>query len=349
MSLTSRIKEQALSLGFDLVGFTSAEALPKEEAFMKEWLEDGNAGSMEYLHRHAENKGKPQSRLPGAKSVIVLALNYYSEDPPKQNDSVYGKISRYARVPDYHKVIEKKLKALGKFIMAEAGCQVTSRYYVDTGPLFEKALAQRAGLGFIGKNTLLLTKEFGSWVFLAELVVDIDLEYDLPHTGTCGNCTLCVEACPTDALNGDYSMNGSKCIAYYTIENKDEIPETERSKIGEWLFGCDICQEVCPYTRKAQPSEFHTESDSKVKPGSIDVLELLKIRNDEEFREHLSQTPLLRSKRSGLLRNAAIVAGNSNNQEVLSALKDAAQNDPDSLVRSHALWALKEVQHETVS
>ena len=343
-SLTQSIKNHAYSLGFDLVGITTADDLPEEEKFMHTWLAKGYAGKMEYLHRHAPKKAHPKASLPEAKSVIVLGVNYYSEDPPETKNPLRGKISRYARGADYHDLIQEKVKKLETFIQEKTNSKTLYRHYVDTGPLFEKALAQRAGLGFIGKNTLLLTKGFGSWIFLAELLLDRELDYDLPATGSCGECRLCVDACPTNALNGDYTMDGSLCIAYHTIELKEEIPDAIRPKIGNLLFGCDICQEVCPYTRRAKPSSFQEKSDSILKSGSLDILELLKIRSDEEFKEKFKNTPLLRSKRQGLLRNAAVVAGNSQQAKAIPLLKETAQSDPAPLVRSHATWALQQVK-----
>lgn len=345
MNLTQQIKQQALSLGFDLVGVTTADSLPKEEKFMQQWLEQGYAGKMEYLSRHAPKKGHPKALLPEAKSVLVLGTNYYSEDLPETNHPLRGKISRYARGADYHDRIDERVKQLELFIQEKTQANTLFRHYIDTGPLFEKALAQRAGLGFIGKNTLLLTKGFGSWIFLAEILLDIELEYDLPNTGSCGECQLCVEACPTDALNGDYTMDGSKCISYYTIELKEEIPEEIRSKIGNLLFGCDICQEVCPYTRRATPSSFQAESQTILKSGSLDILELLKIDSDQEFKETFKATPLLRPKRKGIVRNAAVVAGNSQNKEAIPLLEKAAQNDSEPLIRSHAQWALNQLKN----
>ncbi len=343
MNLTDQIKQHALSLGFDLVGITTADSLPKEEKFMEQWLDKGYAGKMEYLNRHAPKKGHPKASLAEAKSVIVLGFNYYSEDHEENNQPTRGKISRYARGVDYHDIIQTKIKELEKFIHEKTEAETLVRHYVDTGPLFEKALAQRAGLGFMGKNTLLLTKEFGSWIFLAELLINKELDIDTPFVGSCGQCQLCIEACPTDALNGDYSMDASKCISYLNIELKGSIPEEMRPKMGNLLFGCDICQEVCPYTRRAKVSSFHTQSTSPFKSGSIDIRDLLTIDSNPEFKAQFKETPLLRPKRKGILRNAAVVAGNSGYKELLPLLEDRA-NDSEPLVSEHAQWAQNQLK-----
>ena len=281
----------------------------KHEEAIDRWVESGFAGTMGYMAKNAKGRAHPENALLGAKSVISLAVNYYHPEDPKP-DRPAGKVAKYAYGTDYHKVIEKKLKRLASFIKETAapGAQVKS--YVDTGPILEKAFAKESGLGFFGKNTNLITKEYGSWVFLASLITDLELDHDKPHLGSCGSCRICIDACPTDALLGDYALDARKCISYLTIESKETHPEALKQGIGEWVFGCDICQDVCPYNHRAKVTktkEFYPDE----KAGTWVDLERIKgLETDEEFQAAFQGSPLKRSKRQGLRRNAQTVTEN---------------------------------------
>ena len=312
-TLTGRIKSFAIcEAGFDLVGMAPV-ALPKvHEQALTQWVDKGFAGSMGYMVRDGRKRAHPEEILPGARSVISLAINYYHSEDPKP-DAPSGKVAKYAYGADYHKIVEKKLKILAHFIKNQAGPETLIKSYVDTGPILEKAFAKESGLGFFGKNTNVITREYGSWIFLASLITNLELEYDQPHPGGCGSCRICIDACPTDALLGNYEMDARRCISYLTIEDKTSVrgAEPPSKQIGEWLFGCDICQDVCPYNFRAKTTRYG-EIYPQMKAGTwIDLDRLEKIRSDEEFREVFRGSPLKRSKLSGLLRNARVVLENT--------------------------------------
>ncbi len=399
MSLTETIREYAFSLGFDLVGFTTAESFEHGEEMLRQWVKNGYAGEMKYMERAPERRAHPQEILPGAKTIISLAINYYQADeepnschserseeslcstndlpilsrdssvaalPQNDNtDRVMGKIAKYARGVDYHEVMDKKLEQLEKFIQAQAkasgkgktfipDAEVLTKRYVDTGPLLEREIAQRAGLGFIGENTNLITRKFGSWVFLSEILTTLELDYDKPARGTCGTCTLCIDACPTQAIVNSNQLDSRLCISYLTIELKNAIPEKLRALMGNWIFGCDICQDVCPFNHKPKTTttlEFLTttplKSPSLIKEGEggslADLKTLLLIREDKQFKEKFKHSPISRPKRSGILRNATITAANSKDKSLLPVLQETASADPSDLVRSHAQWAVEKL------
>ena len=244
------IKRLALEAGFDLAGISPAALAPRHAEALGRWIADGFAGTMGYMVRDGADRAKPERRLEGARSVISLAVNYYHPDDPKPKQGM-GRIAKYAYGRDYHRIIEKMLKRLIRAIRAmEPAARLKG--YVDTGPVLEKAFAQSAGLGFFGKNTNLITREYGSYVFLASLLTDLELAADEPHAGSCGSCRLCIDACPTGALLGDHRIDARRCIAYLTIESKEDPPPELESRMGEWAFGCDVCQEVCPYNFRAK-------------------------------------------------------------------------------------------------
>ena len=240
---------------------------------------------MDYMKRDPGRRAHPEQILPSAKTVISLAINYFHPEDRKPDESIHGKVAKYAYGKDYHRVIEKKLKKLSRFIVETAGEGAQTKYYVDTGPILEKAFAQNAGLGFFGKNTNIITRGFGSWVFLASIITNLKLETDAPHTGSCGSCRICIDACPTDALLGNYTIDARKCISYITIESKEEIPQELKKRMGEWVFGCDICQDVCPYNHWAKETR-HSEFREK-KAGTWVHLDSPPI---------LAGTPLTRAK-----------------------------------------------------
>lgn len=310
--LTQRIKEKALEIGFDLVGISPAHLPADIKNHFLSWVEKGFAGSMNYMEKAPSKRTRPEDILEGAKSVISLGVNYFNPDEPKPQTRRAGEVARYARGQDYHKVLEKKLKSLSKAIGEMTDASVKIKYYVDTGPILEKAFAQQAGLGFIGKNTLLISKEFGSWLFLSSLITTLDLVYDLPNQWTCGSCTLCLKACPTQAFKGPYELDARRCISYLTIESREPIPDDIKPLMGDWVFGCDICQDVCPYNNRRLKPTRHAEFNSDRGAGNwLDLEELTAIENDADFQKKFVLTPLKRAKRLGLIRNAKAIIDNS--------------------------------------
>lgn len=307
MSISSdEIKKQARRLGFDAVGITSAELPDRYGQFLARWLDRGYHGEMGYMARAPRRRADPQVVLPGAKSVISLALNYYPGDhgPPPHDGC--GKVARYAWGKDYHDIIEHKLDSLMQWLRKQVP-DVQTKRYVDHGPVLERAVAQEAGVGFIGKNTMLITEHFGSWVFLAELITDLELTPDRSQTSQCGSCRLCLDACPTGAIVAPFELDATRCISYLTIELKSDIPESQRAGLGDWLFGCDVCQEVCPYNH---PPTMTDESAFHDGAGPwVDLMQIAGMRSDDDMAS-FTGTPLTRPKRAGLVRNALAVAGN---------------------------------------
>ena len=339
LTLTQQIQAHANELGFELVGVTPA-AHSETIARYREWIENGYAGKMHYLEKHLSLKTDVRQLLAEAKSVISLAMNYYTLDPPKAlaQDPGRGQISRYAWGDDYHELIRERLLELVTFIKQTAESELKTRVCVDTAPIIEREYAQKAGIGWIGKNTNLIHWRSGSWYFLAEVLVNIVLESDTPELrGSCGTCTRCIEACPTDAIIEPNLLDSRRCISYLTIELKESIPKTLRPEIGNWIFGCDICQEVCPWNSKAVST---TETGFQPRDGNLtpQLLSLVGM-TQEEFSRRFKGSPIKRAKRRGFLRNVLVAIGNWGTQRAVPALKDALADD-EPLVRSHAAWAL---------
>ena len=334
MSLSEQIRLQARELGFASVGFTPADPL-KGAQFYARWLALGYAGEMHYLQKYFEKRRDPRQMVPGARTVICLGMDYYQ--PTADSDRLRGQIASYARGDDYHEIVKKRLAALWEFILQRAGAQTRGRYYVDTAPVLERELAQRAGLGWWGKNTCLIDKNRGSYFFLAEIITDLELEYDEPAADHCGTCTRCLDACPTDAFPEPYVLDATRCIAYLNIELKGPIPSDLRQKMGNWIFGCDICQDVCPWNRKANPAP---EPAYKSHPDreNASLLDLIQL-DREAFNELFRRNPIKRPKRRGFLRNVAVALGNSGSQKAIPVLIDAL-DDEEPVVRSHVAWAL---------
>jgi epoxyqueuosine reductase len=303
---TSQIRSAARELGFDLVAFAPAARLDEEGARLDEWLARGYNGSMEWLARGVERRVDVSSILPGARSVIVVARNYFTPHAHPDGPGA-AKISRYAWGRDYHKILPKKLRLLEERI-AELDPTAVSRSYVDTGPVLEKAWAVRAGLGWMGKHTNVITRSHGSWIFLGVVITSLDLTYDEPVPDFCGECTRCIDACPTGAIVEPYVVDGSRCISYITIEQKpkEEIAAELGERLEGWVFGCDICQDVCPWNR------FQRESDEPAFEPRDGMLELrveeLAAMSDEEFLARFAGTPVMRAKAEGMRRNARGVA-----------------------------------------
>lgn len=341
--LSAAIKSEAGRLGFNLVGIAPAVTPAGISDFVR-WLAAGYAGEMEYLPRREAAYQHPQSVLDGVRSVIMLGLNYRN-DEPAQTSPGHALVSRYAwGTLDYHDLIRGRLAALAAFVESQQpGCR--TRGVVDTAPLLERDFARLAGLGWFGKNTLLLNKRMGSWFFLAALLVDVELDYDNAHaTAHCGTCTRCLDACPTDAFVAPYVLDARKCISYLTIEHRGPIPLELREPMGEWVFGCDVCQDVCPWNRKAPLADepaFKPRDDL----NPLDAIELLSL-DEQAFRSRFRHTPLARPKRAGLLRNAAIALGNARNPQALPALV-AALNDGEPVVRGAVAWALGRLGDES--
>lgn len=291
------IKNEAQRLGFLSCGISKAIFLEEEAPRLEKWLKEGRNGQMSYMENHFDKRLDPRLLVDGAKSVISLLLNYYPSE--KQNSNSY-KISKYAYGTDYHFVIKDKLKTLLQFIQTEIG-EVNGRVFVDSAPVLDKAWAARSGLGWIGKNTNLITQKTGSFYFIAELIIDLELEYDIPVTDHCGTCTACLDACPTEAIIAPYVVDGSKCISYFTIELKENIPNEMKGSFEDWMFGCDICQDVCPWNRFSKP---HSEPLFEPKPElmSFSKKDWQEI-TEEIFKKVFKDSAVKRTKFEGLKRN----------------------------------------------
>ena len=301
-SLEDRIKQHASSLGFDPVGITTLGPAATHHAFMG-WLAQGYAGEMAYLERGAGKRRDTRMPFEGVRSAIVVGLNYGGKQPA-------GPIARYARGDDYHDIMVARLNGLHRWLEGELGNTVRGKSYVDTGPILERELASRAGLGWIGKNTMLVNPRRGSFFFLGALLVDLDLRPDAPFDADrCGSCTRCLDACPTDAFVAPRVMDARRCISYLTIEHRSDIPEALHPLIGDMLYGCDVCQDVCPWNVR-----FATELGDPAlapRPENVDPdIDAIAAASDEEFRERFRRSPIKRAKRHGLARNARIVGAN---------------------------------------
>jgi epoxyqueuosine reductase len=301
---THLVKKTAASLGFSFCGISKAEFLEEEAPRLEEWLNRGHQGKMSYLENHFDKRLDPTLLVPGAKSVISLLYNYYPEKDLANDGTL--KVSKYAYGEDYHIVIKDKLKIFLDTLQREVG-EIQGRAFVDSAPVLERAWAKRSGLGWIGKNSLLLNREMGSFFFLAELIVDLELEYDSPVKDYCGTCTACMDACPTDAITQPYVVDGSKCISYFTIELKEEIPSDVKGKFENWVFGCDICQDVCPWNSFAKP---HQEPRFMPPPelASITTREWKEI-TQEIFQTLFKNSAVKRTKFDGLKRNIRFITG----------------------------------------
>lgn len=334
--LAQSVKAEAIRCGFHLAGVCPAVS-PAGASELERWLDSGYAGEMTYLERRREAYRDPNRVLDGVRSIVMLGMNYANQ-AARPAGAGQGRVARYAwGKADYHDVIHERLKRLAQFLEQSApGARV--RGIVDTAPLLEREFARLAGLGWQAKNTMLINKRVGSWFFLAALLTDAVLAPDSPHeTSHCGTCTACLDACPTDAFPRPGVLDARRCISYLTIEHRGSIPRELRGPMGDWVFGCDVCQEVCPWNRHAPE-----ESDSAFQPeegmNPMDLRPLF-FMDDEQFRQRFRKTPLWRPKRRGLLRNAAIVLGNRPDAGNLPALQ-AGVNDLEPLVRAASAWAL---------
>lgn len=351
MTLVHRIKTHARSLGFDLVGVTSPDP-PAHVEFYERWLSAGYHGSMAYLatERARERRRDPRLILPDCRSIIVLGMRYYpapqigwrqgATADDASPERLTGQVAAYAWGEDYHDVLAERLDELVAFIEKEIGASLAQRRYTDTGPVLERDLAQRAGLGWIGKNTCLINPSQGSYFFLAEIFLDIDLEPDKPFLpDRCGSCTRCIQACPTGCILPERALDASRCISYLTIELKDAIPLDLRPQMEDWVFGCDVCQQVCPWNVRFASA--HTQGDFAPRsgvpfPNLIAELSL----TPGDFNRKFKGSPLKRSKRRGYLRNVCVALGNSGDRRAVPPLEKCLHEEDEALVRRHAAWAL---------
>ena len=305
MKITNEIIiEKAKKQGFDLIGFSLADELTEETRKFEKWLEENFHAGMEYMEKNFEKRKNVKSLLPSAKSVISLGLNYYT--PVNYSDERNkGKISRYAWGKDYHLIIWKKLDKLVNEIK-KTDNNFEAKSYVDTGPVMDKSWAVKSGIGWLGKHTNVINKEFGSWFFIANLVTNFEFDYSLPIEDFCGSCRACIDACPTNAIIDEYVLDSNKCISYLTIENKKDIPEKFEGKFENWIFGCDICQDVCPWNTKFSKNtdiaEFFPVNDNQ----EIDLDKVISFSKDE-FNKRFKESPVKRAKLAGLKRNAAFI------------------------------------------
>lgn len=341
LSLTELLKAEAKRLGFVMSGVTPAVS-PQGFVHLQSWIENGYAGEMRYLADRLHAYEHPRFVLDGVKSVLMLGFPYKTVEPAtSEAGALTGRVARYAwGSSDYHDLLHDRLHQLADWFRAQvSGAEV--RGIVDTAPLLEREFAQLAGLGWVGKNTLLLNREQGSYFFLAALLTDVELTADPPFVlDHCGSCTACLDACPTKAFPAPHVLDATKCISYLTIELKGSIPEELREPMGDWLFGCDICQEVCPWNQKV-PALGETPLHPRSDQNPIDLAALFSL-DDDGFRKAFKKTPLWRPKRRGILRNAAIVLGNSGRAEAVGPLT-AGLADEEPLVREASAWGLARV------
>ncbi len=355
--MRSIVQALARELGFDACRVTTAST-PESAAHFERWLEEGCHGEMAYLQRNADKRIHPQSVLAGAKSIITLAASYGSPEPISRRHpgtsiaadfpgiqetprAPHGVIARYARYSDYHDVLNERLRSLTEKLKELGGPETKSLSYVDTGPLLERDIAQRAGIGFVGKHTNLIGRQLGNWFFLAEIITTVPLAPDLPEKNRCGSCVRCLTACPTQAITRPFHLDARRCISYLTIELKGPIPVQFRRAIGNRIFGCDDCLEACPWNRFARAAKLmqpHARPDLQ----QPELFELLRL-DDAAFKSRFRGTPVERSKRRGLLRNVCVALGNVGNSSALPALEAAAQ-DCEPLIAEHAVWALSEIR-----
>jgi epoxyqueuosine reductase len=351
-TLKQAIKQKARQLGFTLAGVTSSEP-PRHYSIFESWLNADMHGTMNYLaeERSRTRRADPKQILPECKSILVLAMPYTplprwssSEAFRDQGKGAKARVAAYALGEDYHDIIPPRLKLIVEFIEEQLGHPIPNRYYTDTGPTLERELAQRAGLGWIGKNSMLINPRAGSTFFLAEILLGIELEPDdAIVTDHCGTCTRCITACPTQCILPNRTLDARRCISYLTIELKDDIPEELRPLMRNWIFGCDVCQQVCPWNR------FSSQADSAFEPKiPLPVLPSDLTLTSVEFNQRFKKSPIKRAKRRGYLRNLAVAVGNNGNEMDVPVLEQACQDD-EPMIREHAKWAINNIKKEIAS
>ncbi len=333
--LEKALAESAFRLGFALVGFAPLKRLEHREEFFRQWVAEGRVAEMGWLGREPERRFDPRMLDPRLRGVVSLAYPYPAPKPPliDWRSELRGRIAAYALGPDYHDVVLKKAHLVADSLKAERP-EAIARVYVDTGPVFEREWAAEARLGWFGRNTNLINRYYGSYFFLAELFTDIEFDGPAePYRDHCGTCRQCLDLCPTQALAGGFKLEPRLCISYLTIEHRGPIPRELRSRLSNWIFGCDICQEVCPWNGDAMRA---AAINDDLAPSLAEVMEL----DENGFRQRYGRTAIKRTKRRGLLRNAAIALGNSGNPAAVAILAHALENEPEALVRAHAAWGL---------
>jgi epoxyqueuosine reductase len=336
-----QIKARARELGFDDCRVTTAQAPATGKKF-EEWLARQSHGEMGWLERNSFKRVQPSQVLAEAKSIVTLAVSYHSQ----RFSTAVGGIARYARYKDYHDVLVEPLRALTEFVNAAGGAETKSLWYVDTGPFLERDLAQRAGIGFVGKHTNLISKQLGNWFFLAEIITTAEIEPDTAEKNRCGTCTRCLTACPTAAITAPFELDARRCISYLTIELKGSIPVELRAAIGNRIYGCDDCLAACPWNRFATEANLmrpHFREDLN-QPQLLELLEL----DDAAFKAKFKGTPMIRTKRRGVLRNACVALGNAGDESALPALEKAA-HDSEPLIAEHARWAIEQINARRAS
>ena len=349
MSVTESIKSEARRLGFELVGVAKPVSPPGYPAY-DGWLAEGRHGEMDYLatDRARQRRADPRQILPEVQAILVLGMRHDNpaSAPKPKTERALGRIAAYAWGDDYHESIPEKLNRLVAFIERETGHKAPNRWYTDTGAVLERDLGQRAGLGWIGKNTMLINPQTGSYWLLAEIFLGFALEPDAPfETDHCGSCTRCIEACPTECILPDRTIDARRCISYLTIELKGAIPHELRPQMGDWVFGCDICQEVCPWNVRFAPEKGEEAFAPRLDVPWVDLEKELAL-TQEDFNAKFKGSPVKRPKRRGYLRNVAVALGNSGNEQHVPALEKSLKSDPEPLVRGHAAWALGQLGGE---
>lgn len=345
--MAARLESWALETGFDRAGVAGVEPVERGEVYLR-WLKDGAQAGMEYLRNRIEARLEPERVLEGARSVLCVALQYeplespslHGHEPVPDNDLWPG-VARYARGRDYHNLMGKRLKKLARRIRDELPGTDT-RWYVDTGPVLERELAARAGIGVQGKNTCLLSRQ-GSWFLLGELFLTLELAPAAPLADLCGRCTRCLDHCPTGALTEPYRLDSNLCISYWTIEHRGAVPEAMREQIGEWVFGCDVCQDVCPWNIRKQEPAHHPDLHLPPERAELDLIRLMAL-SEEEYRERFRGNAMKRARLEGLKRNAATVMGNRGEARYVEPLRRAMEEESDPAVREHAAWALERIR-----
>lgn len=347
-SPTRNIRDRAQELGFDRCGITTAEPPGSASRFL-DAIEEGRHAEMLWLAKNSEKRVDPQKVLPGARSVVMVAASYAEAPNDAGAPAVAnrrGVVARYARHADYHDVLAKPLGELASYIDAIGGPGTRSLWYVDTGPILERDLGQRAGIGFVGKHTNLISRSLGNWFLIGEVLTTLALPPDKPEHNRCGSCTRCLAACPTEAIPAPFRLDARRCISYLTIELKGSIPEELRPLIGNRVFGCDDCLAACPWNRFAQEGRL-MRSSRRNELAEVDLVELLGV-DAAEFKRRFAGTPILRTKRRGLLRNVCVALGNTGDETALPALEKAAM-DPEPLIAEHAHWALAQIRGRIAS
>ncbi|HEU6448643.1 MAG TPA: tRNA epoxyqueuosine(34) reductase QueG [Verrucomicrobiae bacterium] len=341
--MKEQIRQRAFELGFDDCRFASASPPDSAKQF-QQWLSEKKFGEMAWIERNAEKRIDPQKILAGARSVICLAVSYEFQGSNFASNPKFGLVARYAQFDDYHAVLADKLKSFSQFVNETGGGGDRSLWYVDTGPVLERDFARRAGIGFVGKHTNLVSRKLGNWIFLAEILTTLKLEPDASEQNRCGKCSRCVSACPTNAITAPFQLDARRCISYLTIELKGSIPVELRRVIGDRIYGCDDCLAACPWNRFAREGQL-MKQHSREHLRRPDLLELLAL-DEKGFKEKFAGSPVLRTKRRGFLRNVCVALGNIGDQSALPVLEKASR-DPEPLVAEHARWAIEEIKSKS--